>query len=129
MRNTSHATRTGRGLRAQASGLHAEAACSAALVAEGWTILGQRLRTPAGEVDLVAEHNGMLAIIEVKHRPTLSDAAASLSARQRARLLAAGEILLAQHPDWGRAGVRFDVMLVDADQLVRRIKDAFRLEV
>jgi putative endonuclease len=120
MRNTSPASRAGRGLRAQASG--------AALVAEGWSILGQRLRTQAGEVDLVAERDGLLAIIEVKHRPTLSGAAGALSARQRARLLAAGEILLAAHPEWGRAGVRFDVMLVDSDQRVRRIKDAFRLE-
>jgi putative endonuclease len=128
MRNTSPASRAGRGLRAQASGVHAEAACCAALVAEGWSILGQRLRTQAGEVDLVAERDGLLAIIEVKHRPTLSGAAGALSARQRARLLAAGEILLAAHPDWGRAGVRFDVMLVDSDQRVRRIKDAFRLE-
>ncbi len=128
MRTISPVIRAGRGLRAQASGVHAEAACCAALVAEGWTILGRRLRTAAGEVDLVAELDGVLAIIEVKHRPTLSGAAVAVSVRQRARLLSAGEILLAAHPDWGRAGVRFDVMLVDSDHRVRRIRDAFRLE-
>lgn len=101
---------------------------TAILEAEGWTILGNRLRTVAGEVDLVAEKAGLLAIIEVKHRPTLSGAAVSLSARQRARLLAAGEILLAEHPQWGRAGVRFDLLIVDALGAVRRIADAFRLE-
>lgn len=111
-----------------ASGLHAEAACAAVLVAEGWTILGQRLRTEAGEVDMVAEREGLLAFIEVKHRPTLAGAAVSLSARQRARLLAAGEILLGENPTWGKVGVRFDVILVDADGLVRRVADAFRLE-
>ena len=117
-----------RGLRAQASGLHAEAACCEALVAEGWTILGRRLRTMAGEVDLVAERGGLLAIIEVKHRPSLAAAAGAVSARQRARLLAAGEILLAAHPDWGREGVRFDVMVVDKELRVRRVVDAFRQE-
>ena len=34
--------------------------------------------------------------------------------------------MLSDHPDWGRAGVRFDVLIVDADGRVRRIVDAFR---
>ena len=51
-----------------------------------------------------------------------------LSARQRGRLIAAAEILLAAHPGWGPAGVRFDVVVVDAAGRVRRIADAFRQE-
>lgn len=117
-----------RGQRAYAVGVGAEDAACAALERDGWTVLGRRLRTPAGEVDAVAEKHGLLAIIEVKARPTLADAAWSLSPRQRARLLAAAEILLAEHPDWGKAGVRFDVLLVDAAGAVRRIVDAFRQE-
>ena len=122
-----------RGSRAYALGVDAEDAACAALARDGWTVLGRRLRTPAGEVDAVAEKEGLLAFIEVKARPSLSGAAWSLSARQRARLLAAAEILLAEHPEWasagwGRAGVRFDVLLVDAAGAVRRIADAFRQE-
>ncbi len=120
--------RARRGSAAHASGLHAEEAACTALRRDGWTILGQRLRTAAGEVDLVAEKAGLLAMVEVKHRPSLASAVAALSARQRSRLLAAGEILLAEHPDWGRAGVRFDVLLVDGEGRVRRVTDAFRLE-
>lgn len=101
------------------------AAC-AALEAEGWAVLARRLRTPAGELDLVAEREGLLAFVEVKARPTLSGAAASLGPRQRARLLAAAEIALAANPGWGHAGVRFDVLVVDAEGRVRRIADAFR---
>lgn len=117
-----------KGQGAYALGLDAEATACAALVQDGWTILGQRLRTAAGEIDAVAEKDGLLAIIEVKARPSLSGAAASVSARQRMRLLAAAEILLAENPDWGREGVRFDVLLVDAAGAVRRVVDAFRLE-
>ena len=122
-----------RGGRAYALGVTAEDAGCAALSLDGWTVLARRLRTAAGEVDVVAGKDGVLAIIEVKARPTLSGAALSLSARQRARLLAAGEILLAGHPEWadagwGVAGVRFDVLLVDAAGSVRRIADAFRQE-
>ncbi len=120
--------RARRGGRAHASGMRAEAAACAALRLDGWEILGQRLRTPAGEVDVAAEKDGLLALVEVKHRPTLAGAVAALSPRQRARLLAAAEILLATNPAWGRNGVRFDVMLVDAAGTVRRVADAFRLE-
>ena len=115
-----------RGQRAQARGLAAEAAAATALEADGWTVRARRLRTEAGEIDLIAETDGLLAIIEVKARPRLASAAAALSLRQRQRLLAAAEQVLAAHPDWGRAGVRCDVLLVDSAGTVRRIVDAFR---
>jgi putative endonuclease len=117
---------TGRG--ADRRGSRAEEVAAKELVAEGWVVRARRLRTPAGEIDLIAERDGLLAIVEVKTRPTLAAAAGALAPRQRARLLAAAEIALAAHPDWGRAGVRFDVMLVDGNGVVRRIADAFRQE-
>ncbi len=85
------------------------------------------MRTPAGEIDAVAEKQGLLAIIEVKRRPSLAEAAASLTVRQQSRLVGACEIILGQHPDWGVNGVRFDLLLVDPAGRVRRIADAFRL--
>jgi putative endonuclease len=118
--------RSQRGHTANRRGRLAEDAASAALERRGWTILARRLRTPAGEIDLVAEKEGLLAIVEVKARRGLVDAAEALSVRQQARLLAATEIILATHPDWGAEGVRFDLMLVDAGGVVRRITDAFR---
>ena len=75
---------------------------------------------------MVAEKEGMLAIVEVKARPRLAEAAASVSIRQQARLISATEIVLLDHPDWGVNGVRFDLLLVDAAGVVRRITDAFR---
>jgi len=116
------------GQRAHRLGVDAEALACAALREDGWAILGQRLRTQAGEVDLVAQKDGLLAILEVKARPTLAEAAHAVSPRQRARLLAAADALLAERPEWGRAGIRFDVMVVDPAGRVRRIADAFRQE-
>jgi putative endonuclease len=123
-----NARRAQRGRTAQCRGLAAEAAACAALERDGWIVLGRRLRTEAGEVDAVAEKDGLLALLEVKSRPTLALAAESLSPRQRAPLLAAAAILLAEHPEWGRNGVRFDVLVVDTAGAVRRIADAFRWE-
>jgi putative endonuclease len=117
-----------RGRHAHARGVDTEAAAGAALARDGWTVHARRLRTAAGEIDIVAEKDGLLAIVEVKSRPTLADAAAALTARQRARLIGAAEIVLAEHPAWGANGVRFDVIVVDAGGAVRRIADAFRAE-
>ncbi len=118
-----------RGGRAHALGVDAETAACASLEHNGWVVLARRVRTEAGEVDIVAEKLGLLAIIEVKARPTLADAAAALGRKQQLRLLAAAEILLAANPAWGCDGVRFDVLVVDAGGRVRRIVDAFRQEV
>ena len=117
-----------RGRRAYAAGQDAEALAAAALTAEGWLILGQRVRSEAGEIELIAEREGLLAFIEVKARPSLAEAAFALGPRQRARLVAAAEAWLAEHPNHGSAGMRFDVMLVTADGTIRRIADAFRIE-
>lgn len=86
------------------------------------------MRTPAGELDLVAECGGLLVFVEVKARPTLAEAAFALGPRQRERLLAAAEAWLAVNPGRGAEGVRFDVLVIDAAGRARRIVDAFRRE-
>jgi putative endonuclease len=111
---------------ADARGRDAEQRAAAALEDAGWRVLARRVRTPAGELDMVAEQDGLLAFIEVKARPTLVEAAFALGPRQRARLVAAAEAWMAEHPGRGAAGVRFDVLLVDMAGRVRRIADAFR---
>ncbi len=111
---------------AYAIGIAAEEVACSALLADGWAIRARRLRTPAGEVDVVAENNGVLAIVEVKSRPTLAQAASCLTARQKSRLLGACDIIMAEHPDWGINGVRIDVLVVNSAGVVRRIADAFR---
>jgi putative endonuclease len=117
-----------RGAVAHHRGMNAERLAEAALHRDGWRVLARRLRTPAGEIDLVADRDGLTALIEVKARPSLAGAAFALQPRQQARLMAAGEIALANNPGWGSAGVRFDVLLVDKTGAVRRVKDAFRAE-
>jgi putative endonuclease len=111
-----------------AAGLAAEQAACEALAQDGFSILARRMRTKAGEIDLVAERDGLIVFGEVKARPSLHEAAYALGPRQRGRLLAAAEVVLGENPGWGQAGVRFDVLLVDGARRVRRVADAFRLE-
>ena len=111
----------------EAFGRAAEARAASALLADGWRLLGQRVRTGVGEIDLVVERAGLVVFVEVKARPTLADAAASLGRRQQARLTGAAAVWLARNPAvTAEAGIRFDVLLVDRAGQVRRIADAFR---
>lgn len=109
-------------------GRAAEDRAAAALSAEGWRLLARRVRTGLGEIDLIAERDGLLAFIEVKARPTLAEAAFALGPGQRRRLAAAAEAWLAGNPGLGERGIRFDVMLVDGAGQVRRIAAAFRAD-
>jgi putative endonuclease len=106
-------------------GRNAEAKVASAWQNKGFTILAQRLRTGAGEIDLVVANQDMLVFVEVKARRSLSEAAYSVSPRQQLRLLGAASAALATHGDWERRSIRFDVALV-APGIVQHIEDAIR---
>lgn len=110
---------------AQALGRGAEDLVAEQLLAAGYTILAQRMRTKAGEIDLVAADARRLIFVEVKARPCFTEAAYAVSARQQARLLAAAGVALAMHPEWAREEMRFDVALI-AGGAVQMIEDAIR---
>ena len=66
------------------TGLSAESRAAAFLMAKGYRILAKRFRTPYGEIDLVARKRNLIAIIEVKARPSLDDAAYAVTPRSAA---------------------------------------------
>lgn len=114
------------GRQAQAAGVAAEQLVAAHLAATGWTILGERIRTKLGEIDLAATREGLLLLAEIKSRADHSQAAFALIPRQQKRLISAATWLLAEHPEWGPAGVRFDLFLVDHGGAIDQITDALR---
>src|SRR5438045_9246674 len=81
-----------------ALGLSAESRAAALLIAKGFRILARRFRSPVGEIDIVARRRHLLIFVEVKARERLDDAAWSVTERQRARIVAAAEAWLADHP-------------------------------
>lgn len=113
---------------ANARGQRSEDLVAELLAAEGYAILGRRVRTPVGEIDLIAGLGGLVCFVEVKQRRRLADAAVAISPAQRRRIVAAAEYWLARNPEHGRDGARFDVVVVDAERQARRIADAFRVE-
>jgi putative endonuclease len=106
-------------------GLSAESRAAAFLVGKGFRILARRWKSPVGEIDIVARRRYLLVFVEVKARERLDDAAWSVTARQRARIIAAAEAWLAQFPDPRIRDVRFDAMLVAPGRMPRHIPAAF----
>jgi putative endonuclease len=62
------------------------------LIAKGYRILARRFKTPLGEIDIVARRRRALVFVEVKARETSGDAAESLTARGKQRIVAAAEM-------------------------------------
>jgi putative endonuclease len=113
-----------KGAQAYDRGLWAERLARWLLLAKLYRIVGERVKTRGGEVDILARKGKTLIIVEVKARQTLEGAADAVSPKQWARLLRAGEILLSREPD--DTSLRFDVVHVVPGRWPRHIKDAWR---
>jgi len=115
-----------RGARARREGQAAEWLALVWLVLQGWRIVGFRLRTPHGEIDLAIRRGGILAIVEVKRRATLDEALAALRPDQQRRLRRAAEGLRARHPGWARLDVRLDLVAMAPGRWPVHVADAWR---
>jgi len=110
---------------AERRGRRSETWAALLLMAKGYRILGRRVRTHAGEIDLVARApSGVICFVEVKARETEVSAAEALSARQQARIARAAELFLAGRPGLAATGMRFDTVTVAP--WPKHIRDAWR---
>jgi len=113
--------------KAERRGRRGELAALVLLVMKGYRILGSRVRTHAGEIDLVARTpGGILCFIEVKARGSMREAQEALLPRQQARIARAAELYLAQWRGLTPKGVRFDTITISARRWPRHLCDAWR---
>ena len=89
------------------------------LMCLGYQLLGFRLKTRAGEIDILARRGRTLAVVEVKRRATLDLALAALSEKQYDRLLAAGRAVLRQRPSLAGHLLRIDMVALAPGRLPR----------
>ena len=115
-----------RGTEARSAGRWAEVLAACWLMAKGWRVLGFRLKTPHGEIDLLARRGPVLAVVEVKTRTTLEAALAAVTPSQQARLRRAGTALAARRPDLAGLSVRLDMVALAPGRRPRHIPDAWR---
>ncbi len=96
---------------AEVRGRRGEAIAAWFLRLHGWRIVAERVKTPRGEVDLIARRGKTVAFIEVKARRKDSDLALAIDGYRLRRVAAAAEILL---PKYGEdtENMQIDVILV-----------------
>ncbi|HUO99023.1 MAG TPA: YraN family protein [Rhizomicrobium sp.] len=108
---------------AEKRGRSGELLAALLLVLKGYRILGRRVKTRAGEIDLIAKSpRGVVCFVEVKARPDEGLATEAIGLRQRARIVRAAGLYLAGRP----APARFDVVTVVPGRWPRHLKDAWR---
>lgn len=108
---------------AEKRGRRGELLAAALLLCKGYRILGRRVKTRAGEIDLIAKSlSGVVCFVEVKARPGEGFATDAIGQKQRGRIVRAAELFLAGRP----LPSRFDVVTVVPGRLPRHLKDAWR---
>ncbi len=101
-----------RGRQAFQKGVLAELAVERLYHERNAKVIGRRVRTRGGEIDLILETKDEVIFVEVKARRSLEEAAHSVSRRQIDRIgTAALDWLEQQHRL--QSAIRFDVALVD----------------
>ena len=98
---------------AEKRGRRSETFAALLLRLKGYRILGRRVRTHAGEIDLIARApSGLVCFIEVKARGLARAAAEAVGESQQARIARAACLYLASRPQLARRGSRFDIVAV-----------------
>jgi len=109
---------------AEAGGRRAERLAAWWLRLHGWRILARRLRTPRGEIDLVARRRGVVAFVEVKARASAAERDLAIDRQRLARVAAAAAILA---PRYARRGedVRIDAILLAPGHWPRHLRNVW----
>jgi putative endonuclease len=80
---------------AEVHGRRAETLAALLLACKFYRIIGRRVKTPMGELDLIARSpSGILCFVEVKARGAEQEAAEAVTIRQRARIARAAELYI-----------------------------------
>ena len=107
-------------------GHRSEWLAAALLMLKGYQILGFRLKTRAGEIDILARRGRTLAVVEVKRRSTMDQALAALGPDQYERLLDAGRAVLRQRPSLAGHLLRIDIVALAPRRFPRHRRNVNR---
>lgn len=95
----------------EARGRRGEAWAAWYLRLTGWRILAQRVKTPRGEIDLIARRGRTVIFVEVKWRASAAELDSAIDPYRLRRVVAAAEAVANRY---ARAGedLRIDVLLL-----------------
>ncbi len=116
----------GKRRRAWLHGFAAEGLAAWFLRLKGYRIVARRLRTPVGEIDIVARRARLVAFVEVKARADYADAVHSVTKDQQRRIERAAQFFLSGQPALAEFDQRFDVMVILPGRRPIHLADAWR---
>jgi putative endonuclease len=108
-------------------GRFSELLAAAVLMAKGYRMLGRRVRTPYGEIDLVAVRGQRLAFVEVKRRGSRLECEAALTSNQAGRIARAAEFWVSRRPRYRDHERGLDAVFAMPGRLPMHIPDALHL--
>jgi len=118
-------SRSGR-VAAERRGHEGEWLASVWLRLKGYQILARRLRTPFGEIDLIARKRRTIAFLEVKARTDLDAAFSSVSLTAQNRIARAASHWLARNGAHQTHETRFDLIAILPRRLPVHVREAWR---
>lgn len=92
------------------------------LMLKGYQVLAFRLKTPGGEIDILARRGRVLAVIEVKRRATLDAALLAIHPQQLRRLRVAGAAVARGRPSLAGLDVRLDMVALAPGRIPRHVR-------
>ena len=126
VRRPKAAWRQAKGGTAFRAGHAAEWVAAFWLMLRGYRILGFRLKSRAGEIDLLACRGRVLAVVEVKRRATIQAARLALKPAQFDRLVAAGEAIRRNRPALQCLDLRIDMVALAPWRFPRHLRGVER---
>ena len=91
----------------------------------GWRVIARRVKTPRGEIDLVARRGRTVAFVEVKWRASDRELDTAIDAYRLRRVAAAVEAVAHRHIRPGDT-IRIDVLLLAPGRWPRHIVNAWQ---
>lgn len=115
---------TGKRRKAERRGRRGEDLAAWYLRLKGWRILARRVKTPRGEVDLVARRWGTVIFVEVKWRATAAELETAIDEYRLRRVAQAAEAVAPRYVGPANAQ-RIDVLLLAPGRFPRHIVNAW----
>lgn len=100
-----------------------------ALRCKGYRIVARGYRVRGGEIDLIARRGATLAFVEVKWRPSLTEAIDAITPQKRRRISRAARVFLAGRTEATALTLRGDAVYLTPWHWPRHAEGAFELDL
>jgi putative endonuclease len=110
---------------AEQRGRKGESVAALWLRLQGWRIVARRVKTPRGEIDLIARRGSTVAFVEVKWRATEAELGLAIDEHRLRRVAAAAEAVAHRYAGPAET-IRIDVLLLAPGRWPRHIVNAWQ---